>query len=147
MNSIIWLLTFWDTTHHKLGSPKAEKSSYCIEDILQIFWKSRYFDLLLLNTQIEKKCKIVRVWCVPTSFSSFPFIWNQYRNIISICVYILYFLMCFKAIFYSMKIPILIMFILYTFIFQSRPQSLVHFLWTEKSLHWPRFSKWTEPEI
>lgn len=99
MHSIILLLTFWDTTHHKLGSPKAEKSSFCIEAILQIFWKSRYFDLLLLNTQIEKKCMIVRVWCLPTSFSSFPFNWNQYRNIISICVYVLYFLMCFKAIF------------------------------------------------
>lgn len=36
---------------------------------------------------------------MPTSFSSFPFNWNQYRNIISICVYILYFLMFFKAIF------------------------------------------------
>lgn len=55
MHSIIWLLTFCDTTHHKLGSPKAEKSSFYIEAILQIFWKSRYFDLLLLNTQIEKK--------------------------------------------------------------------------------------------
>lgn len=66
----------------------------------------------------------------------FPFVYTYYT---SLCVS--------KQYFYSMKTPILIMFIQYTFIFQSRPQPLVHFLWTEKSLHWPGFSKWTEPEI